>query len=463
MSTLFGRIAPGSVARLGLLGDVALVVASVMVASVLSGLPLLSSPSLVPFCMASVVVWLIASLTLRHYDPWASDRSAADDLAMVSILVMAVTTCLAVTSEFAAAHSLPNVGPFLLVFWPTALVLRITLFRSLSPRSAPVDDVLVIGIGPLGRATEQELRKNRRREVLGFVRFDNEAPHAATRGKVLGSVSELDGILRRIPVGEVYFANTAVENAEATQQAIKICEGFGVPFALPAYSFRLDRARPLGRHGLTDGYVHYQTVTHSPTQLALKRGFDILASGVALWVLAPLLLGVAVLVRLTSRGPVLFRQNRVGLNGKPFRMLKFRTMVENADAMKDQLAAQNEMDGPVFKMKNDPRVTPLGRFLRKFSIDELPQLVNVLRGDMTVVGPRPPVPKEVAKYEGWQRRRLSVRPGLTCTWQVSGRNEISFEQWMYMDLQYIDNWTFTRDIALILKTVPVVLTGRGAS
>ena len=165
--------------------------------------------------------------------------------------------------------------------------------------------------------------------------------------------------------------------------------------------------------------------------------------------------------------PAVFGQARAPvrgtINGKPFRMLKFRTMVENADAMKDQLAAQNEMDGPVFKMKNDPRVTPLGRFLRKFSIDELPQLVNVLRGDMTVVGPRPPVPKEVAKYEGWQRRRLSVRPGLTCTWQVSGRNEISFEQWMYMDLQYIDNWTFTRDIALILKTVPVVLTGRGAS
>ena len=144
-------------------------------------------------------------------------------------------------------------------------------------------------------------------------------------------------------------------------------------------------------------------------------------------------------------------------------MLKFRTMVTNAEELKAKLAAQNEMDGPVFKMKHDPRITPLGRVLRKFSIDELPQLINVLRGDMTVVGPRPAVPQEVARYEPWQRRRLSVRPGLTCIWQVSGRNEIGFEQWMYMDLQYIDTWSFSKDIELILKTFPVVLTGRGAS
>jgi lipopolysaccharide/colanic/teichoic acid biosynthesis glycosyltransferase len=144
-------------------------------------------------------------------------------------------------------------------------------------------------------------------------------------------------------------------------------------------------------------------------------------------------------------------------------MLKFRTMVENAEELKAELTQQNEMDGPVFKMKKDPRITSIGRVLRKFSIDELPQLINVLRGDMSVVGPRPPVPNEVARYEPWHRRRLSVRPGLTCIWQVSGRNEISFEQWMYMDLQYIDTWSFSKDIGLILKTFPVVLTGRGAS
>ena len=144
-------------------------------------------------------------------------------------------------------------------------------------------------------------------------------------------------------------------------------------------------------------------------------------------------------------------------------MLKFRSMVVNAEELKAELAGLNEQSGPVFKMRNDPRVSTLGRFLRKYSIDELPQLVNVLRGDMSVVGPRPPVVEEVAKYEAWQRRRLSVRPGLTCIWQVSGRSQISFEEWMYLDMQYIDHWSLGQDIGLIFKTIPVVVTGRGAS
>jgi lipopolysaccharide/colanic/teichoic acid biosynthesis glycosyltransferase len=144
-------------------------------------------------------------------------------------------------------------------------------------------------------------------------------------------------------------------------------------------------------------------------------------------------------------------------------MLKFRSMVVDAEALREKLLAVNEQTGPVFKMARDPRVTRVGRFIRKFSIDELPQLVNVLRGEMSIVGPRPPIPSEVAKYEPWQRRRLSVRPGLTCVWQVSGRNQISFEQWMYLDMQYIDNWTLEHDLGLILRTVPVVITGQGAS
>ena len=180
-------------------------------------------------------------------------------------------------------------------------------------------------------------------------------------------------------------------------------------------------------------------------------------------ILAPFLLLVAALIKLTSKGPVFFRQARVGLHGRPFNMFKFRTMVVNAEALKDQLQAKNERAGPVFKIKSDPRVTPAGRFLRKHSIDELPQLINVLRGDMSIVGPRPPVPKEVAQYEAWQQRRLSVRPGLTCIWQVSGRDQISFQEWMYLDMRYIDHWSLAEDLSLILQTVPVVLSGRGAS
>jgi exopolysaccharide biosynthesis polyprenyl glycosylphosphotransferase len=197
--------------------------------------------------------------------------------------------------------------------------------------------------------------------------------------------------------------------------------------------------------------------------MAIKRLFDIVSSSAGLLVLSPLLLMVALLIKLTSRGPIFFKQQRVGLHGKTFNMLKFRSMVVNAEELKAKLEALNEQTGPVFKIKNDPRITRIGRFIRKYSIDELPQLLNVLRGEMSVVGPRPPLPKEVEKYAAWQRRRLSVRPGLTCIWQVSGRNQISFEEWMYLDMQYIDDWSLMTDLRLILKTVPVVITGSGAS
>lgn len=461
MNSLFGRIAAGAVARTSLLLDLlALVLASVG-AAVLSGLGVSSAIS--TFALAAMGTWLVTAMALRHYDPWASDRNAFDDGAMTSILVLAVTTVLAVMTLVLPDSGLPHVGVFLLVLWPLALVLRGTVFRTFSPKSGPIDDVLVVGTGPLARATLDDLRRKGRHEVLGLVRFSNETPPQTLKARVLGVATELDQVLRSMPVAEVYFSSTNFAHADEIQQAVKVCERFGVPFAMPAVMFRLDRARPLESHAVNDGYIHYQSVQSKPVEMAFKRLFDIVSTGVALWVLAPLLLGVAALVKLTSKGPVLFRQQRVGLHGRPFQMLKFRTMVVNAEELKATLAAQNEMDGPVFKMKQDPRITPLGRVLRKFSIDELPQLINVLRGDMSVVGPRPPVPNEVAKYEPWQRRRLSVRPGLTCIWQVSGRNEISFEQWMYMDLQYIDTWSFSKDISLILKTFPVVLTGRGAS
>jgi exopolysaccharide biosynthesis polyprenyl glycosylphosphotransferase len=247
------------------------------------------------------------------------------------------------------------------------------------------------------------------------------------------------------------------------QSAIGVLERFGIPFALPACGFRFGRARPQYERAVADGYVHYLSVRSKPVQQAFKRTFDIFASSIALACLSPLMVVVAVLIKVTSRGPILFKQDRVGLHGRTFHMLKFRSMIANAEELKAKLMAHNEQQGPVFKITRDPRITAVGRFIRKYSIDELPQLLNVLRGEMSVVGPRPPIPEEVETYEAWQRRRLSVRPGLTCVWQVSGRNEISFEEWMYLDMQYIDHWSLAQDFQLILKTVPIVLTGRGAS
>ena len=195
----------------------------------------------------------------------------------------------------------------------------------------------------------------------------------------------------------------------------------------------------------------------------LKRTMDVICSLVGLVILSPIFLVVTILIRLESKGGSIFSQERVGKNGKRFKMYKFRSMVANAEELKDKLCGQNEMCGPMFKIKKDPRVTKVGKFIRKTSIDELPQLVNVLKGEMSLVGPRPSLPKEVVKFEDWMMVRLSVKPGLTCYWQVSGRSDIGFEEWMELDVKYVKDRTTLIDITLILKTFGVFLGDEHAS
>lgn len=193
-----------------------------------------------------------------------------------------------------------------------------------------------------------------------------------------------------------------------------------------------------------------------------KRAMDVFISALLLFGLMPFMLVVAALIKLDSPGPVVLRQKRVGRGLKLFDCFKFRTMVENAQALQAELVSLNEMDGPVFKIRNDPRITRIGKYLRKYSIDELPQLVNVLRGEMSLVGPRPPLPHEVEMYEPRYLRRLDVKPGLTCLWQVSGRNELSFEKWMELDLYYVENRSLLLDIEILFRTIPAVVSARGA-
>ena len=195
---------------------------------------------------------------------------------------------------------------------------------------------------------------------------------------------------------------------------------------------------------------------------AIKRLIDIICSFVGILVLSPLFIIIAIIIKFTSKGPVFFSQKRVGRNGKEFDMYKFRSMVVNAEELKEKLAAQNEMSGPMFKMKDDPRVTKVGKFIRKTSIDELPQLWNILKGDMSLVGPRPSLPKEVAQFDEWMYKRLEVKPGLTCYWQVSGRNNIDFEDWMKLDVKYVEERNLWIDIKLIFKTVFVLFGDKNA-
>jgi len=210
-------------------------------------------------------------------------------------------------------------------------------------------------------------------------------------------------------------------------------------------------------------FLTFTTTPSNETQLALKRLLDVAISMMLLALTLPALVIAALGIKLSSPGSVLFKQERIGLNGRSFLLYKFRTMIEDAHERRGEVSHLNEMSGPVFKLKDDPRVTTIGRILRRFSLDELPQLWNVLKGDMSIVGPRPPIPEEVASYHRWHRRRLSMKPGLTCLWQISGRNNIDFDRWMQLDLQYIDNWSPALDLKILLRTIPAVLLGRGAS
>ena len=343
-----------------------------------------------------------------------------------------------------------------------ARALRLLASQAVSENKGRRHEVLIVGAGPLARVTGEDLERRGRHRIVGFLDFPGESCSGALGSRLLGPANAIERILRKTSVSEVFIAGEMLKDSDSMQATIRVCERLGVPFALPAPNFRFERAQPVDNRALADGYLHYHPMAMKPNQMALKRLFDIVAASLVLGMLLPLFVLIAVMIKLSSRGPVFFRQERIGRRGRQFHMLKFRSMVVNAEELKALLKERNERTGPVFKIRNDPRITRFGRFLRKYSLDELPQLINVLRGEMSVVGPRPPLPSEVAQYEPWQLRRLAVFPGLTCIWQSCvDRHQISFEKWMYLDMQYIDHWSLARDFALICKTVPVVLAGAG--
>ncbi len=248
------------------------------------------------------------------------------------------------------------------------------------------------------------------------------------------------------------------------EQAITVCEREGVEVWLLADFFKPQISKTSIALFLGRPVLVFRSAPATVWPLLVKQALDSVGALVLLILLSPVMLAVALGTRLTSGGPVLFRQQRSGLNGRPFTMLKFRSMVSNAEQLRHELEALNEMTGPVFKVTQDPRITPFGRFLRKYSLDELPQLWNVLTGDMSLVGPRPLPVHEVQRFDDpAHRRRLSVKPGLTCLWQISGRNHVrEFQEWVKLDLQYIDNWSLWLDLSILLRTVPVVIAGTGA-
>jgi len=283
----------------------------------------------------------------------------------------------------------------------------------------------------------------------------------------LGPLDSYAQLVHREAIDEVIFA-MPLRQIDAVDEKISLTETLGIGIRiLPDWQIQKIMYRPEVAGIRIESLFGVPTLTLSSapakeSDLFIKNMIDRAVAFSGLMVLLPALCIIAVLIRLSSPGPVFFRQQRSGRNGRLFTMYKFRTMVVNAEQLRADLAESNEMDGPVFKIARDPRITPIGQFLRKTSMDELPQLFNILRGDMSLVGPRPPLPDEVAEYKPWQRRRLSMKPGITCIWQVSGRNNIGFEQWMEMDLEYIDNWSLLLDMKLLFKTIPAVIKGTGS-
>ncbi len=323
--------------------------------------------------------------------------------------------------------------------------------------------LLVIGCGRLGKMMMQHLTANPQLgyQIIGFI--DDQQPSITQFGrfKSLGAISHLESIIRLHRVDDVLIALPSTQHQQILR-SVRLCAraGAGCKLIPDLYELSLAQIDMDTLEGIP--LIGIKRAIIGPWQHHLKRATDILIAGLVLLLCAPIWLLAALAIKLDSPGPILFKQERLGYRGRPFLLYKFRSMRHHADRERSLLYRLNEADGPLFKIKADPRRTRVGKFIRKTSIDELPQLLNVLRGEMSLVGPRPPLPSEVAQYKAWEKGRLEVPPGITGLWQVRGRSELDFEEMVLMDLYYIENWSLRLDLQILLKTIPAVLFSRGA-
>jgi exopolysaccharide biosynthesis polyprenyl glycosylphosphotransferase len=338
---------------------------------------------------------------------------------------------------------------------------------SLHLRGRWLRPTLVVGSNPEGADIVRILRAN---PASGLVPIGCLASSMADKLDLefcepdvpcLGAAREILDVIADHPVDTVIIASSAFDH-EVLARIVAELRTLDVEVNVSSGLFEVMTSRVLVSEVAGVPLVTIRGISLTPGRLATKRAFDLCVSGLVLLVGLPIWLLCALLVKVTSSGPLFYFQERVGRDGRPFRMYKFRTMYTDAEARLEALRAENEASGPIFKMRNDPRVTPVGKWLRKFSIDEVPQFLNVFSGVMSVVGPRPPLPNETREYEDRHWRRLEVTPGLTCLWQVSGRSSLTFEEMVRLDLFYIENWSVGLDLAIILRTIPAVLFARGA-
>ena len=434
-------------------------------------LPFLEPPSLLSF---SSHFWLLVIAVPLHWalttksrtDPTYARRAPLAILRGEALPFIYLGLLLATAIFLFQAKSFSRAVFFLFIALGFLLVVAERLFvKAGSRRAGPSPDrnVLIVGLnheallirGKIESRPEYHLR------VVGHVSGPGETESDPRCAPVLGRVEDLRHIVEDQVVDDVFFV-VSPSDLPSCEQQIAWCEEVGVSAHLKVDLVRTLLARTYANEFDGIPILTLASTPHDALAVLAKRAIDIVGCATMLILLSPLMLLAAAAIRLSSAGPAIFSQKRVGLNGRSFKLHKFRSMYIDAEARRASLSELNEISGPVFKMKHDPRITPVGRWLRKFSVDELPQLWNVLRGEMSLVGPRPALASEVKQYHRWQRRRLSIKPGITCLWQVNGRSKIPFEDWMKLDLEYIDNWSLKLDLKILLRTVPAVVFARGA-
>jgi exopolysaccharide biosynthesis polyprenyl glycosylphosphotransferase len=397
---------------------------------------------------------------MRHFGAEARRLLLATTAASVLALVFPITS----VSGSMTVRDVPY-------FWLAAIGLGLAVRGGRRivehPNFRQARRTLIVGTGQLARRAFHDIRVDpmHRYEVVGFVDepFSGLAVREHRLEPVIGTIQQLELILMRQAIDEVVIALPVKSCYHHIQRVIGLCERAGVQAKYGADMFESTVAFPRYHAHNDRAFVAMQVVPDAHW-LAVKRAVDVVGAVVGFVVLGPFMLAVAALIKLTSSGPVVYAQDRCGLNRRAFRMYKFRSMYADADKQQASLESRNEAGGPVFKIRDDPRVTPLGRILRKTSIDELPQLWNVLTGDMSLVGPRPLPWRDVDRItRPADMRRFSMRPGLTCLWQIQGRSNIGFDRWVALDLEYIDNWSLALDASILLKTLPAVISGVGAT
>ena len=363
---------------------------------------------------------------------------------------------------------------FLIVFWgvsSTATILTRILFRyaarHIRLRGRNLRYVLIVGTNEraVRFARNIEAKPELGYRLVGFVENgrSEKQDFEQTGYSVVTNFDEFPGFLRDHVVDEVMICLPVKSFYDEIGKIFRLCGKQGIIVRMLSDFFNLKSGRSQAEDWEGSPLITLYTGAMDGWPVVVKRGLDFVLSLVLLILLAPLFLITALLIKITSQGPVFFVQERVGRNKRRFRLYKFRTMVEDAEQKQVELEHLNDMSGPVFKIRNDPRITPVGRFLRRTSIDELPQLVNVLKGDMSLVGPRPLPLRDYERFgQDWHRRRFSVRPGMTCLWQVNGRSDTPFEKWMKLDMEYIDRWSLWLDLKILTKTIPAVLRASGA-